>query len=178
MIVRRIVVSLESDALIAVEESEVDDEPRELSDAEAFYLEFWSEFIDKLRLDDVRQPFPNPTRVGNAFLRTPRGSRAWITLYFYQQWNQVGAYLTFDRSPVADHIYVQLQKEQKGIDRELGGEPDWKSEDGKHSVTVRRNFPDLKSEEFRDDIREWLSDCANRFVNTFRHRIERIMEEM
>ena len=80
MIFRRTVVSLASETMIADEEIEGDDNPRELSDRERFYEGFWTEFITDLRLDDVSQPLPKLTKKGNAFLAMPSGSNAWVTL--------------------------------------------------------------------------------------------------
>lgn len=178
MIFKRSVISLTSAEMVvdedADEEKEID---RELSDLEHFYEGFWTEFLSELQLDDVSQPLPNMTRMGNIFLRMPQKSSAWITIYFFQKENEVGTYLTFTRGTLADLMYERLSEDKEAIESELGVPVEWRSADGKYTIIAKTTFPDLRASDHKQAIKDWLADRANRFVNVFRHRIERIVEE-
>lgn len=176
VIVKRTVVSLESEGLVAVDEDEEGGEA-ELSDAARFYRDFWKEFIDDLELDDPDQPHPNPTQIGNVYFRMPR-SNVWIVLYFLQKERRVGAYLTASRGDLGDHIFERLSEDADRIEEELGIPVKWTSEDGKHFISSSKNFPDLIDTAYRDKIKDFLADRSNRFVNVFRHRVKRIVEDL
>ncbi len=178
LIAKRTVVSLESEGLVAADDNDNDDPERELSDLEKFYRYFWREFIGDLELDDPDQPPPKETKVGNVFLQMPKGANAWITLYFYQKDNRAGVFLTFTRGNLADRIFEHLSKDKVRIEAELGIPVSWDSEKGKHSVSSGKNFPNLRDPIYRTEIKTFLADRSNRFVNVFRHRIERIVEEI
>ena len=178
VIVKRTVVSLASEQLSATESLEDDaDEPEELSEGARFYFGFWKEFVANLHLDDPSQPKPNVLKQGNVFLSMPARSNAWLTVFFFQERKEVGVFLTFNRGPLGDMIFEHLLADREQIDRELVLPADWKSKDGKHKIAVRKRFPDLRDPEYRLPIRLWLSEQANRFVNAFRPRIERILED-
>lgn len=175
LIVKRSVISLASDDLVAVEETESGPEPDELG---AYYLRFWAEFAARLTLDDPAVPAPNPTRLGNVFLRIPKGASGWITVYCFKQEEQVGVYLTFYKGELGDRLFERLREDRESIDKDLGVPVEWTSEDGKHRVIAFKDFPDIRDPQYRDEIMAFLADRANRFVNAFRTRIERIVEEL
>lgn len=175
-IVKRTVVSLESEGLVAVDEDEEGSEA-ELSDSARFYRDFWKEFIDDLELDDPDQPPPNPTKSGNIFFRMPH-SDIWVALYFVQKKCRVGAYLTAYRDSFGDRIFERLSENKNGIEEELGIPVQWTSENGRHWVGSRKEFPDLMDPTYRTEIKDFLADISNRYVNVFRHRIKRIIEDL
>ena len=175
LIVKRSVISLASDGLVAVDEGETGSEPDELG---AYYLRFWAEFAARLVLDDPAVPVSNPTRLGNVFLRMPKGASAWITVYCFKQEEQVGVYLTFNKGELGDRLFERLREDRESIDKDLGVPVEWTSENGKHRVIAIKDFPDIRDPQCRDEIMAFLADRANRFVNAFRTRIERIVEEL
>ncbi len=178
MIVNRTVITLDADGLIAKTAEEIEkDEPVEMSESQKFYSEFWTEFLSELKLDDSAQPLPKSTTLGNIFLRMPAKSNSWITVYFYQKTKEVGVFLTFSRGSLANMIFERLLADKEKIESELGEKLSWKSTDGKHTVGALAYFDDLRSPANRDPIKRWLADHANRYVNVFRPRIERIMSE-
>jgi hypothetical protein len=179
VIVKRTVITLETEGLISKDASEMgDDSPKELTEIQKFYYDFWSEFIAQLKLDDPGQPLPNVTKQGNIFLSTPAKSNAWITIYFFQKTKEVGLYLTFPRGSMGNILYEKLIEDKQMIERDLGILVNWKSADGKHLIEVHKVFPDLYAPKYREPIKLWLAEHANLFVNVFRPRIERIMEEI
>ncbi len=130
VITKRTVISLESEGLVATDENDEEEHERELSDLKRFYSDFWREFLDDLKLDDPAQPFPNQTKIGNVFLRMPKGSSAWITLFFLQSDNRVGVFLTFTRGNLGDRIFERLSEKKERIEEELGIPVTWTSKDG------------------------------------------------
>jgi hypothetical protein len=178
MIVNRTVITLEADGLIAKNAEEIEkDESGEMSESQKFYSEFWSEFLSDLKLDDAAQPLPKSTTLGNIFLRMPAKSNSWITVYFYRKTKEVGVFLTFSRGALADMIYDKLLNDKETIENELREKLSWKSSDGKHTVGTLSYYDDLRSTANREPIKKWLADHANRFVNVFRPRIEKIISE-
>ena len=183
-IVRRTVISLESERMIASDDTQrevnldaANEGPAQLSELATFYQGFWKEFVGDLRLDDPVQPLPKVTRVGNAFLPMPPNSLAWITLYFWQQPKEIGLFLTFQRGAQADLLYSSLESQKDEIEKEIGMPLDWQSDAGKYRIGLATKYPDLRSDTYRAEIKAWLSDRANRFVNAFRPRIERVLLE-
>ena len=179
MIVKRTVITLETDGLIAKDASEIEEESsNEMSKIQKFYYEFWSEFIAQLKLDDASQPLPSVTKQGNIFLKATAKSNAWITIYFLKNVKHVGVYLTFFKGSFGDMLYAGLVNDKESIEKELGIPGIWwESKNGKHSIGVYTVFPDLYTPQYREPIKLWLADHANLFVNVFRPRIERIMED-
>ncbi len=179
-IIKRSVISLQAEGLVVSDTSgaEASETPRELTDLDRFYLEFWPEFLGKLKLDDPGQPMAKPTRVGNIFFSLPSSSDAWITVYFWQQRKEIGVFLTFTRgSQQGDSIFKRLADQKDEINKEIAFPLSWESEGGKHKIVVRRQFDDLCSPGNREQIKQWFADVINRYVNTFRPRIERILAE-
>ena len=177
MIIKRTVITMDTEGMIAKDESEIDEEvSAELTESQKFYQDFWQEFTTNLKFDDQSQPVPKPSKKGNIWLSMP-AKNAWITIYCYQKAKQIGVFLTFNRGALGDTLYAELLKEKETIDKELGLNPRWESDGEKHSISYSTNFPDLKLPEYRQPIIDWLSDNSNRYVNVFRPRIERILVE-
>ena len=179
LIVKRTVVSLESEGLVALDEDEAE---QELDDFAKYYLRFWTDLIEKLALDDTSVPPPNPSRGGTVVIRMPKGSGgARLMLYCLKKDERVGVFLAFNPGPLADRVFESLREDRREIDAELEVPADWTPEDvedGKHRVHAYENFPDIRDPQYRDDIMEFLADRANRFVNTFRSRIDRIVKDL
>lgn len=174
-IVKRTVVSLESEGLVAEDEGERE---IELSESKQFYQNFWREFIDDLELDDPDQPHPNPSKDGNVFF-SMLDSEVWITLFFRQKECRVGAFLTaYHGDDFGNRIFERLSENKNLIEKELGVPVEWTSKDGKHRISSSKKFPDLKDPTYRTEIKDFLADRSNRFVNVFRPRIKRIIENL
>lgn len=182
VVVQRTVVSVDDARLSVTEDSEdsaSEEDGRIVSEAEAFYEGFWSEFVSQLVLDDVDQPMAKPNKRGAIFFPLPpSGGKAWITVYFLQSKRSVGVFFTLMRGDFADLAFSRLSAEAAEIDAELGVPVEWTSEDGKHSVWCSATFDDLRAVRNRDEIKGLLSDRLNRFVNAFRPRMARIVEEI
>ena len=177
VIVKRSVIEFAEEGLRARDQADEMLEDEELTDLQRFYQDFWTEFLTELRLDDVSQPLPNPTKTGNAFIMPRTGGQSWITLYFSKAKNEVGLFLTFQRGDFGDRAYASLWEEQNQIDRELNLPVEWSSNNGKYRILVKKRFSNIYDTACREGIKSFLAAGSNAFVNTFRHRIERIFDQ-
>lgn len=161
-------------------DNQTDDEGRSLSDLQLFYLSFWPEWIDGLRLDDPSQPFPKSKRpsLGNMiFPMPPSGGQCWITIFFSQQAREVGVFLTFTRGEFGNLAYESLLKQKDEIELEVEAPLRWDSDGEKHRIICFREFDNLRAEENRAGIKEYLSNAVNNYVNAFRPRLQNLVDQ-
>lgn len=179
VIFKRSVVLLGDERLVMSDAKEESEEPDELSESEQFYLAFWPELLNELSLDDASQPLPRSVGKKGCiyFPMPPSGAQSWLTVYFSKKNQDAGVFLTFARGGLADMLYEQLYAEQDAINIELGLPVIWASSEAKHSVTASQKFPDLYASGNRDAIKAFFKDSINTFVNVFRRRLARILEE-
>ena len=83
----------------------------------------------------------------------PSGNQVWITVYFMQNKNKVGLFLTFRKGSLGDIVYEKLRAEKESIDSELAIRVEWSSTDGKHVISISRHYDDVKSREHREQIK-------------------------
>lgn len=142
-------------------------------------LAFWTGFLRNLKLDDQSQPIPDPKGNTNLFFSMPpKGGMAWISCWIgYYGGNEGGVYLTFVRGPKGDAVYEYLEGQREAIEADIGLGVTWESKNGKHSISVRRQFKDVLGPEERVEIHRYLGDAINRFVNAFRHRLAKYEAE-
>ncbi len=177
VIVKRSVIEFADEGLRARDQTDEMLEDEELTDLQRFYQDFWTEFLTELKLDDVSQPLPNPTTIGRVFIIPSAWDQSWITLFFSKAKNEVGLFLTFYKGDFADRAYASLREEQSQIDRELNLPAEWRNDDGKYRIVAKKRFSDIYDTAHREEIKSFLTAGSNAFVNTFRHRIERIINQ-
>ena len=179
-IFKRTVVTIKNNQVVIEEDSEEKTDDVEPTEGEKFYLDFWPELLSTLKLDDPSQPYPKSTgKNGNIFFPMPPSSNeCWITVYFYQQRKEVGVFLTFTRGEYADHVYRTLLADKDAINSELGINVEWEAKgDNKYSIWAHRIYDNPKDDKYREEIKLFLADTINRYVNTFRPRLSRIAED-
>jgi len=184
VVIKRTVVTLRDGRLEATDEADVEEreEDREPTELERFYLDFWPEFMSELKLDDASQRLPRAEgrRIANMFFPMPPGDggQAWVTMYFSQGHREVGVFLTFARGALADTLYQGLTEQRAEIGAELGFDVQWEANDGKYTITCRRAFSDLRDPANREQIKNFLREAINRYVNVFRPRLEKLAEDL
>ena len=108
----------------------------------------------------------------------PAGSSARMRLYCRKIDKRIGIVLKFTRSELGDRVYERLFEERKTIDEDLGVPVEWITENDQHRVDAFQPIPDIRDPQHREQMMDFLEDHANRFVNAFRTRIQRIVEEL
>ncbi|MDR7225220.1 hypothetical protein [Aminobacter aminovorans] len=150
---------------------------REPTGQQLKYVQFWSELAETMHFDDASQPPITVARAPNTNLRMP-SPRAWITLYFAPSSGGMGIFLTFNRGEPGDTFYRRLEQERGAIGKELPAGTVWKSDGEKHVIELRREMSDFIDPAQRAEAIEWYTENANEFVNAFRPRIGRYVEEL
>lgn len=185
-IIERTVVSVK-DGQVLIEnpvEEKQEKVEKELQDYEVYYSEFWPELLNELQLDDVSQPMPDIKeeylKLDNTFFRIlPKTHYSWLTIRFDKKNSQVEVLLDF-RKNASEDIYERLVSEKEEINKDLGLDVEWTSvraEKGvKNGISISKDFDDLFAESNRDQIKGFFSDTVNRFVNTFRPRLQKIVD--
>jgi hypothetical protein len=179
-IVKRMVVDLRSGTLTDDDESareEAEDGPPDNDRAKVLH-DFWSKFLGDLVLQNASQPIGGAANGGNQFFRMPQGSDAWVSAYVARYADQAGVYLTFGRGPIGDRLYAALERDRAAVERDLGVPAVWKSDGVKHFISTEQKFPGPLLDVSAVDVRRKLADWTNRYVNTFRPRIERLVREV
>ena len=150
------------------------------SNRDPFYFEFWSEFIKRLQLDDVSQKIPSPGRAQNQWFRIVPGSteHAWINAYFMQSQNRVGVYFRVKDSPVGELILEQLERDRDSIMAELPEGSIWDISGDMKSVGTRFSVDDIKAPDQRERMLEFFTVTVNAYINAFRTRVERILDQI
>lgn len=156
------------DSSDSIEESENNLEPWRQQ-----YKEYWTKFLDILKLDDPDQPIANPVAIGNlTFPLPPSGGVAWITTYFYKQHKSVGCYIRLINTPAGRNLYQALLEESEDIEEDLPFPVEW--DDNRRTIErymqVQSEWPPFDDE----NVTKFLSETINAFVNTFRPRLKRL----
>lgn len=185
IIVKRTVVSLESEGLVATDEDEEGGEA-EMTEPQRFYRDFWQEFIDDIELTDPDQPLSIRSSWKRHWVsfRMPSPGIS-VTLRFSTNPHGVGVYLGASGN-CGGQVFEQLLEDKKGIEKDLNiDDVKWSTEDPEDEtlwVESFKEFPGIKGAAYKmgaahkPKIKEFFKDQLNRFVNVFRPRIKRIME--
>jgi Domain of unknown function (DUF4268) len=184
-IIRRIVVSIEGAQAVVTDDAPGEDSTGapdvsdEVLETRKQFSAFWDEFLGefKPRLQDQSQSMPNGSRSQNLYFYMPKPSHAWVSAYVAQSAHRIGVYLTFERGPIGDRLYAALESDKVSIERELGVDIAWMSEGGKHDISCRKEYSGTILKEHRASAQEWFADRLNRFITTFRPRIEQLIRD-
>jgi hypothetical protein len=181
-VVRRIVVDVRSGQIDPTElESEGEESesmPRpDLEQQRLKFSTFWKEWMEKYPLDDQSQPVKKPTTWTNQFFDMPKGSGGRMAAVAGDMSGTVGVYLGFPRQQVGDRIYDAFLADKSLIEEEIGQQLVWNRDDKGQSIAVWHKFGDRLLPQHRANAQKWLGDVVNRFVNTFRPRIESLLRD-
>lgn len=131
---------------------------------------FWTEFLEKLTLDDPEQPRPKASSRGSITFTLPvPGYNSWLTAWRMPSSGEVGIFLSFRSGSIGQRV-AQSLIDSSG-DRflaELGGTASIGEKDGIPVFRDRRFFGDLTNPEAGSAARAWLAERVNRFVNVLR----------
>jgi hypothetical protein len=174
--VGRVVVQLPDGATLS-DEGHTAAESEELTETQKFYTEFWSEFLAELQLDDPSQKMANVTKSENIYFpMPPSGAVIWVSAYFSKSAQCVGVFLRFSKA-FGDTAYEVLVESEDEINKDLGIPVSWRDRgEGHKTISSHMDVQDVHSAEYRHQIKTYFSETVNLFINTFRHRLERIVQ--
>lgn len=161
------------------EEVAVPTERSSASDDEALErLQFWTDFVAALTLDDPDQSRPNVTRQQHVFVMLPvPGGNCWITA-FRSMHTRVGVFLSYTKNTIGERAVRRVAEESEAICRELGGTATVEiNRDGKLSIVDRLMISNLNDPQDRAKAIAWLAARTNDFVNVIRPRIKSAVVE-
>jgi hypothetical protein len=181
-VIRRIVVDVRGGQLdepdLESEDEETGIMPRpDLEQQRLKFSTFWKEWMEKYPLDDQSQPIKKPTTWTNQFFDMPKESKGRLAAVVGEKGGQAGVYMGFPRQPVGDRIYAALLEDQEAINEAIGQPIKWYSTDNWQGFSIWREFGDQMLTSRRTEVQAWLGDVVNRFVNTFRPRIEAVLRD-
>ena len=182
-IVRRVVVEFRegqatiSDESAAEAEAETEEVSEETLRSRERFQTFWKPFIQKLTLDDKSQPIGAPAKTTNQYFMMPNGSNGWVSAYVAPAASQAGVYLTFSKGPIGDRMYAALKDDKENIERALGIPVEWESDGKKHVIATANDYTGRLLEDHAEQIRAKMADHVNRYVNVFRPRLQKLLEQ-
>ena len=166
---------LESDVTASGPPLSDDGEPRRSPSPLPIYeerLQFWTDVLADLELDDPDQPIPSPSRTGHVVFKLGApGGTSWITAYWNRQENWVGVFLSGNGNSVGQRAAQMLEPAQQDLQRELGSSAtvtfgeDWPAINDRFTVNSLADLTD------RASAIVWLRERINVFVNALRPRI-------
>lgn len=181
-VMRRIVVDVRGDQLVE-SDSESEDTAQEsgprpdLEQQRQMFTEFWKELFEKYPIDDQSQSVKAPARGTNQFFDMPKESKGRMSAVAAERGGNAGVYLNFPRQPVSDRIFQALLEEKDTINEEIGVPIEWHNNDKDQWVAIWKNIGEGMMTTRRAETQAWLGDVVNRFVNTFRPRIESLLRD-
>jgi hypothetical protein len=179
-IIRRSIVTVREGRPVIEEEAGDEEEvAAAINASERWYLDFWNEFKAGLQLDDPNQPIPKAPKSSNIdFSMPPSGSQAWITASFRTKKRRIAVYIRFSKGNLAERFSERLLSDIDAIKEELGPEAEVGTDaNGNLTVVTRLQFDDLQDPANRERIKQFFAEMVNRYVTTFKPRLERILEE-
>ena len=181
-VIRRIVVDVRGGHInepdLESEDEETESMPRpDLEQQRLKFSTFWKEWMEKYPLDDQSQPIKKPTTWTNQFFDMPKESKSRVAAVVAEKSGQVGVYMGFPKQPVGDRIYEALLADQAAINEAIGQPVKWYSTDNWQGIAIWREFGDQMLTSRRAEVQAWLGDVVNRFINTFRPRIESLLRD-
>lgn len=174
--ITRTVISLPDGHRIAEREEATSEDGNDLDpDREATNserLQFWSDFLQHLRIDDPEQPMPKPSRGGyiSVMLPAPNGS-SWLTVYREKARNSLGVFLSASRNSAGEVAMQGVVDAWNDIRDDLDGTAKIIDRDGRETVSDSKTFSALNTPEGKIEAFAWLAERVNTFVNVIRPRV-------
>jgi hypothetical protein len=151
-------------------DTEVDADRNALGAAQ---VQFWSEFLAGLKLDDPEQPRPRPARQGYITVMLPApGGSSWLNVFRDMRLNEVGVVLSSTRNSVGERAMQALVDDWEAIKDQIGGSAKViEDKDGRQKIRDSYTPGPLDDPEVRKRAFAWLAERTNTFVNVLRPRV-------
>lgn len=135
-------------------------------------VEFWTDFLRYLHIDDPEQARPKPARRGfiEASFPAPRGS-SWLTIFCDQKSSSLGVQLSSSRNSAGEFAMAAVADAWDEIKDELGGTAKVFEKEGRKTIADSKAFAGLDDPATRQPAFEWLAERTNTFINVVRPRV-------
>ena len=176
---RRVVISVPEGFEFSLSPSDVDSPTQtnpDLDEMRRYYQQFWSEFLQELRLDDPAQARPNLPKSTNIFFHLPT-KNAWVSAYFSRSTQVVGVYFSCSNNQSGRDIASFIMDAREEVVSQLGSDVHWNFTDQGGHIGVHRSFEDVHSAAHRDEIKKFFQKWVNRYINVFRPLMKRFERE-
>jgi hypothetical protein len=143
----------------------------------ALRLQFWTDFLLTLQLDDPEQMFPAPSLRGYLVFKfgAPNGS-SWLTVYRDARTNTIGLFLSSHNNSIGERAARALEGQATDLAAELQGATVDFSKD-RPDISDRRVIDNLDLPAGRETAIKWLQERTNSFINALRPRIRSAIKE-
>ncbi|WP_332699762.1 hypothetical protein [Devosia sp.] len=153
----------------AATEAEIDPDTVALGDARQ---QFWTDFLQVLRLDDPEQSMPRPPRQGYIAFGFPAPSgTSWLTVYRDMRNNEVGLFLSSQRDTVGEYAMQVVAEDWETVGPLLGGTAQRTEKNGRPRIMDSLRPGPLDQAEPRAAAFAWLAERTNTFINVLRPRV-------
>ncbi|MFS2112172.1 hypothetical protein ACCC88_20945 [Sphingomonas sp. Sphisp140] len=134
--------------------------------------QFWTDFQERLVLDDLEQPVGKPPRMGYTTLSmpVPRGV-SWLTVYRDMSLGEVGIFLSYHHDTLGERVAHAIAEDRDVVLDELGGTAQFIDNKGKPRLIDKLRVGPLNDPANREAALAWLRARTNDFVNILRPRI-------
>lgn len=181
-VITRTVIAVPETMMVAETASDADaPDPTLVDEMTADRIQFWTDMLARLSLDDPDQPVPKASRQGylSFMLPAPSGS-CWLTVFRNIRDGRVGLFLSYTRNTVGERAVRRLiQEDWTGIEDELGGTCKLvRDKLDRDLITDEATFSSLSEQAARADAILWLRGRTNDFVNALRPRVRAAVADL
>ena len=138
------------------------------------FTEFWKELFEKYPIDDQSQPIKAPAKGTNQFFDMQKESNGRMAAVAAERSGNAGVYLGFPKRP---DMFWALLEDKDAINKEIGLPIEWNNNEKGQWIHIWKNIGDGMVTTHRAEAQAWLGDVVNRFINTFRPRIESLLRD-
>lgn len=169
VIIERTVIELRNGEMDVSEPKNIEAD-EEINEDKEFYREFWREFVDQSRLDDVVVPMSNKPSAQNLYLYPASNKLSWISAYFAGTKGRIGVYFRVPKGEYGEQLFEFLKLHNEKIFAELGNTVSWEDRGAGQAkyLFTRKNIDDIKASRNRAEIIEFFNTNINNFINVIR----------
>lgn len=172
LIIHTVIAAPEGYVLQTSDEVEQADSLTEVDPLQQGRIDFWTDFLAGLVLDDPEQQRPRASKLGwIAFnLPTPSGM-PWLTVYREAKTGKVGLFTTSTRGSIGERAVNHVIEDWASFADEIGGTAKVYIHKERARIGDDLTVGDLSNQQVRARAIAWLQERTNTFLNVLRPRV-------